>query len=131
MYFALLARFLDELHRRRNRHGTLASQTMIVMGSELGRHPRLNDHKGKDHFPETALFFAGPNVLTDNGRGAVYGHSGRRMEGEPISLATGKADRRGTLPAIDDIGTTVMKAFGIEPLVHGYTGRHLPFLVDA
>lgn len=131
VYFPLLARFLEQLHRRRNRHGTLASQTMIVMGSELGRHPRLNDHKGKDHFPETSLYFSGPNVLTDNGRGAIYGHTGRRMEALPVSLATGKADPRGTVPGLDDVGTTVMTAFGIDPLAHGYTGRQLPFLVDA
>ncbi len=129
-YFPVLARFLEELHRRRNRHGTLAEQTMIVMGSELGRHPRLNDHGGKDHFPETSLFLAGPNVRTAGRLGAVYGATGRRMEGLPISPATGMPDRSGYVPTLDDVGATVMAAFGIDPLAHGYTGRHLPFLVD-
>ena len=130
-YYPLLARFMSELQTRRNRHGTLASQTMIVMGSELGRNPGLNAHKGKDHFPEMPLFFAGPNVNTNGQRGAVYGATGRRMDTLPVDLATGKQDARGTIVGIDDIGATIMKAFGIDPLVHGYTGRHLPFLVDA
>jgi hypothetical protein len=129
-YFPLLARFMQELQTRKNRHGTLASQTMIVMGSELGRNPRLNDHKGKDHFPETPLFFAGPNVKTNGSNGAVYGTTGRRMEALPLSLETGRPDARGTIVGLDDIGASVMAAFGIPAAAHGYTGRTLPFLVD-
>jgi hypothetical protein len=130
-YFPLLARFLDELHRRRNRHGTLAEQVMIVMGSELGRHPELNDHQGKDHFPETTLFLAGAGVSTRGGTGAVWGQQGRRLEGLPLDLTTGAPARGGAVPELDDVGATVLAAFGIEPLAHGYTGRHLPFLVTA
>lgn len=129
-FFPLLARFMQELGRRRNRHGTLAEQTMIVMGSELGRNPRLNDHKGKDHFPEMPLFFAGPNVKTNGTRGAVHGATGRRMEALPLALETGRPDARGTVVGLDDVGATVLSAFGIPPLAHGYTGRVLPFLVD-
>jgi hypothetical protein len=126
-FFPLVARFMAELGRRSNRHGTLADQTMVVMGSELGRHPTINDHKGKDHFPETPMFFAGPNIK----RGAVYGATGRRMEGLPIDPETGRADKRGFVPTLDDIGASVVRGFGIDPIAHGYTGRHLPFLVDA
>jgi hypothetical protein len=48
----LIAQFLRELGERRNAHGVLADQTLVVLGSELGRFPRLNGAQGKDHWPE-------------------------------------------------------------------------------
>ena len=123
-FFPILERFMSELGTRHNQHGVLAEQTLLVMGSELGRFPRLNGERGKDHLPEAPLFIYGPGV-----RSGTYGVSGRRMEGLPVSLATGHYDDRGRVINVDDIGTTVLGAFGIDPVSHGYWASHLDFVL--
>jgi hypothetical protein len=130
-YFPLFARFLDELHTRRNKYGVLAEQTMVIFGSELGRFPVINDHLGKDHWPEAPYFFFGPNIATKGARGPIYGASNQRLEALPIDLKTGYAATNGIRPTLDDVGATVLDAFGIAPDRYGYTGHVLPFLTGA
>jgi uncharacterized protein (DUF1501 family) len=125
-FFEMFARFLDELHTRKNQYGVLADNTTIVLGSGMGRFPYLNAHGGKDHFPEAPFMFFGPRV-----KGGVYGATGRRMESVPVDLKTGKADRKGEVLLIDDVGTSMLRALGIEPSTYGYGGRQLDFLVEA
>jgi hypothetical protein len=125
-FFPLLARFLAELGQRRNRFGLLAQQVLIVALSEVGRFPRLNSDRGKDHFPEVPVMFLGPGVV-----GGVHGATGKQLEGHAISLRTGRAPTDGTAGhhvRLDDVGATVLTAFGIDPATHGYDGRVLDFL---
>ena len=131
-FFPVLARFLDELAIRRNSRGTLASQTLVVVASELGRSPRLNDRKGKDHLPEIPMLFWGPGVKTGDevGPGARFGAVGRRMESLPINQTTGRESASGARPTLNDVGTTVLAAFRIEPRSYGYHGLPLPFLME-
>jgi hypothetical protein len=126
-FFPLLAHFLGELGRRRNRFGSLADQTLIVALSEVGRFPRLNSDQGKDHFPEVPVLFIGPRVAGH----ARYGATGRNLEARPISLRTGHEPSDGTAGQhvlLDDVGATVLQAFGVNPGTHGYHGRILDFL---
>lgn len=126
-----LARFLDQLETRRNAHGSLAEQTQLVVGSEIGRFPRLNDLQGKDHFPEAPYLFIGPGIRSGDGRGAVYGTTGRQLEAAPISLRTGRAVAAGGHPvSLDDLGATLLHAAGLEPAAFGYFGKRLEFLVE-
>jgi hypothetical protein len=63
--------------------------------------------------------------------GAVFGRTGRNMEGLPVALGSGAAPTDGTkghLLQLDDIGATLVQSFGIDPRSHGYTGRVLDFL---
>jgi hypothetical protein len=58
-----------------------------------------------------------------------YGHTDRTMGGLPISPETGRATSRTTmLPNLDDVGATIFRWFGLDPLAAGYTGRPLDFV---
>jgi hypothetical protein len=123
----MAARFLAELDRRSNAHGTLAANTNLIVSSELGRHPRVNSNRGKDHFPEVSFLFLGPDFSSGTG-GRAFGQTNRSMAALPISLRTGRPDAPGALPNIEDVGATVLGIYGIEPASAGYDGRRLRFL---
>jgi hypothetical protein len=119
-----LARFFLGLDTRSNRHGTLVQNTAVVVGSELGRYPRLNTGLGKDHFPEAPLMFYGAGFAP-----GVYGQTGRSMEGLPLSDRTGRPGGPGQVPNLDDVGATLVQLAGLSPETYGYSGRVLPFLL--
>lgn len=124
--FALIARFLASLSERRNAHGLLADQTLVVIGSELGRYPRLNSVLGKDHWPEIPLVFWGAGIVHQR----AFGRTGKHLEAVPISLRTGRdVAAGGELLTLDDIGTTLLHIAGVAPEPRGYLGRRLEFLV--
>jgi hypothetical protein len=124
------ARFFDdylaELQSRRNAHGTLADQTVTIVGSELGRFPHQNDMLGKDHLPQTSFLLAGPGLRT----GKSFGKTGRRMEGLPIAYATGEVAESGRVPVLDDVGATLLHLAGIDHERYGYSGEICKFLLD-
>ncbi len=120
-----LDQFLAELGQRRNAHGTLMSNTLVTLGSEIGRFPRINSDEGKDHFPEVPMMFFGNGIRGGN----TFGHTGREMEAQPISIKTGRhVDTGGVSVVLDDVGTTLAHIAGIDPARHGYFGRRLTFL---
>jgi uncharacterized protein (DUF1501 family) len=130
-FATMFDRFLEELHQRHNTFGPLADSTLVVVGSELGRFPGLNDNEGKDHLPQVPYLFLGAGVRTGD-RGALYGATGRKMEGLPLSLATGRPTvTGGHLPTLDDVGTTLLHLAGLKPSLYGYNGRVLDFLLSA
>jgi hypothetical protein len=120
----IFSRFLDGLHFKKNEYGTLADQTVVVCGSELGRFPVINGNLGKDHFPESQFLLFGRGINT----GRAFVSTGKHMEGQPIDLRTGRARRGGEHVYLDDIGTTVLSMAGLKPEMYGYAGRPLPFL---
>lgn len=120
----LLAAFLQKLKDR-----NLLDDTLVMVVSELGRFPVLNDGLGKDHFPEVPILFFGGGLSFARG-GVAFGQTDRRMNALPISYSTGKptGDR---LATIDDVATTILHAFGeATPTVYGYVGRPLEFLLS-
>jgi uncharacterized protein (DUF1501 family) len=126
--FALIARFLGLLGERRNAHGLLADQTLVVIGSELGRYPRLNSVLGKDHWPEVPFLFWGAGIVHQQ----VFGRTGAHLQAVPVSLRTGRdVATGGELLTLDDIGTTLLHMVGLDPEPRGYLGRRLDFLVAA
>jgi uncharacterized protein (DUF1501 family) len=130
---AMIARFVGELDRRRGRRGPLSGETLVVMGSEIGRFPRLNGARGKDHFPEAPAVLFGAGVNTGSGKGAVYGRTGKNMAALPVSLRTGAAASTNGHPLLlDDLGATLLYLGGVpDPTVYGYEGKVLDFLVGA
>lgn len=103
---------------------SLFDHTGFVISSELGRNPFLNAAAGKDHFPHHAVIFMGRGIQPGQ-----YGHTDRTMGGLPISPETGRATSRTTmLPNLDDVGATIFRWFGLDPLAAGYTGRPLDFV---
>jgi len=124
----LIARFLAALGSVRNDHGLLADQTLVVIGSELGRFPRLNGGQGKDHWPEVALLFWGAGVVHQR----AFGQTGTHLQALPVSLRTGRGVATGgELLTLDDVGATLLQLVGLDPAPRGYAGRHLDFLVAA
>ncbi|MEO8699696.1 MAG: DUF1501 domain-containing protein [Kofleriaceae bacterium] len=121
---ALLGKLFGELDARSLDGAPLSSQVAVIVGSEIGRFPRLNAAHGKDHFPQVSQLFFGPWFAG----GASYGATGRDMAAQPISLATGKLERGGHLLRVDDIGTTLLDLDGANPELYGYSGNHLGFL---
>src|SRR6185295_12848970 len=124
----LLAAFLAELPRRRTPDGVpLSEQLGVVISSELGRFPFLNEFAGKDHLPELPAILLGPGLQ----RGQ-YGDTDRSMLSSPVSLRTGHpvASPRDVVPTLDDLGATVLAWFGIDDARSlGYIGRRLDFLL--
>ena len=118
--------YLTDLHARKNRHGSLAQQTVTIVGSELGRFPRQNEMLGKDHLPQTSFVFAGPGIRP----GKSFGRTGRRMEGLPISYANGDLAEAGRVPFLDDIGATMLHLAGLDPERYGHSGRVCEFLLS-
>ena len=96
----------------------------MFAGSEIGRFPRLNAGRGKDHFPQAPYLFMGPWFAT----GRTFGGTDRQMVAQPISLATGAVERGGARLVLDDLGTTLLRLDGADPELSGHAGRHLRFL---
>lgn len=122
----VLARFVEELAKRTNSHGSLLDQVRIIAGSELGRFPKLNNERGKHHFPEVPMLFMGAGIPG----GRAFGRTGRMMEALPMDLHTGRATGNGgSIVTLDDVGATLLRSVGVDPELYGNSGRHLPFLV--
>jgi hypothetical protein len=120
-FVVLLQTFLEQLHTRRNQYGTLAENTTVVIAGELGRVPRLNSSQGKDHAPTISMLFMGAGIATGS-RGNVIGQTDKEMRGLPLDPASGRlTGARHTV--LDDVGTTLLHLFGIEPTQYGYAGR--------
>jgi uncharacterized protein (DUF1501 family) len=94
--------------------GLLAS-TLVVLATEFGRTPRINENAGRDHHPGVfSCVLAGAGVQG----GAVYGQSdenGFRPDKDPVSVA--------------DFNTTIAAACGLpyEKEFHAPNGR--PFKI--
>ena len=120
----ILDKLFGELDRRTIDQRSLASQTLVIIGSEIGRFPRLNAAHGKDHFPQTPHVLFGAGIAA----GASYGATGRDMAALPISVATGRPERGGHTLRVDDLGVTLLNLDGANPELYGYVGEHLGFL---
>lgn len=120
-------RFMGELRARKNAHGTLADQTVIIGGSDMGRFPKLNDMQGKDHLPQTSFFFSGPVFKT----GTAYGGTGKQMQALPLSRKDGTTTNGTHVPILDDIGTTALHIAGLDPQRYGFHGKVLDFLLES
>jgi hypothetical protein len=127
LFGELFARFLRELKARRNAHGSLLDQTVGVVGSELGRLPRLNVRGGKDHLPEAPFFFFGGRHI----RPGIYGTTDRRMVAEPVDLRSGQPSRSGERMSLENVGATLLAIAGMDPELYGYGRAPLRFVESA
>lgn len=122
----LLDRLFTELDTRAVDGRPLSEQTAVVVGSEIGRFPRLNAGHGKDHFPQAPYMFFGPWFAG----GKTFGETDRNMATRPVALDTGQPQAGGHLLRVDDIGTTLLNLDGAQPERFGYAGEHLTFLTS-
>lgn len=122
-FVPLLQQFLTGLASGRNAGGPLLDSTTVVVTGELGRFPRVNSEQGKDHFPELAMLLLGAGIHS-----GMFGQTGKDMLGLPMDPASGKI-RGSRYLTLDDVGTTLLHLFGIEPTQYGYAGRVIEGLV--
>jgi hypothetical protein len=115
--FQDLGGFVDMLKRERNAFGSLFEQTTIAIVSELGRYPKLNVVRGKDHWPENSWILLGKGVQP----GVTVGATDRSFRSVPISYRTGspQADDRRPL-VLDSLFATLFHLAGGELSSHGY-----------
>ncbi len=105
-----MASLLEDLEQR-----GLLDSTLVVLATEFGRTPRINENAGRDHHPGVfSCVLAGAGVQG----GAVYGQSdesGFRPDKDPVSVA--------------DFNTTIAAACGLpyEKEFHAPNGR--PFKI--
>jgi uncharacterized protein DUF1501 len=124
-FFEAFGKFVGQLKERKNRFGSLDSNVTVVVGSELGRFPRLNATQGKDHIPEVPFLVYGAGI-----NGGSYGRTGKHMQSLPMSYKTGKdVSSGGRVPYLDDLGATLLHIAGLRPATYGYDGQILDFLV--
>ncbi len=79
----------------------LLSETLVVVASEFGRTPRINEGDGRDHHPKVfSSLLAGAGIAG----GQVYGSSdakGEDVKDQPVTMM--------------DVNATIAKAMGLNP----------------
>jgi hypothetical protein len=120
----LVDKLFADLDRRTLDGRPLSERVVVIVGSEIGRFPRINGMQGKDHFPQVPYILYGAPFKT----GAVYGATDADMIARPVSLTSGAVDSAGQKLVLDDLGTTLLAMDGARPDAYGYTGARLRFL---
>ena len=96
--------------------GTLLDDTVVMLLSEMGRTPLLNDDDGKDHWPFTSGLIAGCGI-----RGAhITGATTDTLVGETVDFETGDVSASGDILNAENLIAGVLELFDIDP------GNHMP-----
>ena len=90
---------------------TQADETLVVVMSEMGRTPKMNESQGKDHWPYTSLLMVGPGI---SGGRTVGGLDSYGM-GKLIDFASGEEDREGQEVQAANLGATLLAMLDIDP----------------
>jgi len=90
---------------------TLAEETTVVVLSEMGRTPLLNEVLGKDHWPYTSVLMIGPHVTG----GRVVGGFDDAYYGKLVDPASGDATDSGEVLSAEMVGATLLQMADIDP----------------
>jgi len=90
---------------------TLMEETTVIVHSEMGKTPQLNNDHGKDHWPFTSEMFLGSGFTPNRTIGAYTGS----MNGKKIDFATGELFEEGNVMTASTIGATVLAMADIDP----------------
>ena len=119
---ATQARNFDELfeglqqlmHRLDNSAGLtttyMSGETVVVVLSEMGRTPQLNDSDGKDHWPYTSMMMLGPGITTNR----VVGGFNSYYYGDLLDPSTAELDPDGVSLSASAIGATLLNLADID-----------------
>jgi uncharacterized protein (DUF1501 family) len=91
--------------------GTLLDETLVVVLSEMGRTPKLNNTLGKDHWPYTSMMLVGGGITPDRVVGAYdEGHAGRLVDPRSGELSDG-----GRILSAEGVGAALLQLADIDP----------------
>jgi hypothetical protein len=111
-----IAGFIDELTAD-GEDGALLDRTTVVIHSELGRFPKLNVARGKDHWPENSWILLGRGIRP----GLTVGATDKQFRGVPIGYSDGSPDAADRRPLdADALFATVLRIAGADPARHDY-----------
>lgn len=110
--FAGLGRLMDALDNTPGRvEATLADETIVVVVSEMGRTPKLNGARGKDHWPTTSALLLGPGLTTDR----VVGGFDDGFYGRTVDTGSGELSAGGLQVEPRMLGATLLQLAGVDP----------------
>ena len=99
----VLSVLLDDLHER-----GLLDSTLVIVLSEFGRTPKINEDVGRDHYADAwSCAFAGCGIRG----GTVYGQT----DEDGVKVVEGEA-------TAGDVAATIFRAVGIDPARHYQVG---------
>lgn len=90
---------------------SLADETVVVVLSEMGRTPQLNELNGKDHWPFTSAMLVGRGITGDR----VIGSFDENYYGRPVDVITGETDEGGQTLSAEALGATLLALADIDP----------------
>ncbi|MBL8618242.1 MAG: DUF1501 domain-containing protein [Deltaproteobacteria bacterium] len=100
--------------------GSLLDETVVVLMSEMGRTPRLNSDRGKDHWPYTSALVIGGGLPG----GRVLGAYDPGLLGAPVG-PDGAPDAGGAPLSTADLGATLLALGDVDPAEWAPGGRDL------
>jgi uncharacterized protein (DUF1501 family) len=114
--FAGLSALAADLSQRSGRSTgkTLLDETVVAVISEMGRTPKLNAAKGKDHWPVTSALVFGAGVRG----GRSYGGSTDGLQAQSVDFATGDVDAGGKQIQSGNLVTGILKLVGLQDSVY-------------
>ena len=86
-------------------------RTLVVVLSEMGRTPKLNANRGKDHWPVTSTLVYGAGVRG----GRVLGQTNDKLDAVSLDLATGAPNAQGKQLQTANLLGGILELVGIEP----------------
>lgn len=110
--FGQLALLMEELAATTGPDGApLSTSTRVLVLSEMGRQPVLNQQEGKDHWPITSALLVGADVRG----GRVVGGTDDVLAPRAVDLASGELDDGGEILRPGHLIATLAEGFGLDP----------------
>ncbi len=111
-FFAGLQALMDMLAQRPglSSGSRMIDDTAVLVVSEMGRTPKLNERTGKDHWPVTSAMLIGGGL--DGGR--VLGGTDEQLLGRSVDLQTGAPTDDGVQIQYGNFAAGVLEAVGVD-----------------
>ena len=108
--FDALLSLMTELETRSGASGgTLLDETVVMVCSEMGRTPQLNDG-GKGHWPHTSCMLVGGPI-----RGGTVGRTDNDLKGIAMDASTGLDNAQGIELAAENVLAGILDTVGVDP----------------
>jgi hypothetical protein len=91
--------------------GSMLDETVVAVISEMGRTPRMNGQKGKDHWPVTSALVFGGGVRG----GRVFGATGDDLQAVNVDLHQGGAIEGGQQLQYGNFAAGILQLTGVDP----------------